>query len=196
MNDQASPPATPTSEPPSFDQPPQASEAYDTVDIEMSALKLLLESKTISSGDFASAMQTVFDLGKMSTGWKAAFELAYENQPASRRILYRDSMTRLYLWFKDYQMAEKFLAGNPVLPGELADAMEVYLQLKRYDDAKAVADICGQRMVYCSDPDSQRFLLKILNRYHRAMNARVDKRHELLRLMASLDERWEKQKSA
>ncbi len=166
----------------------EAAITHDTVEAEISAFKLL-ESKPASSLSFAYALHTVLELGKMSPGWKAAFEIIYESQPEGRRILYRDSMVKLYLWLKDYHMAVKFLAAKPVLPHELADCMEVYLHLKRFDDAKAIAEICGQRLVYYSDLESQRSLLKIIRRYQGAMQRLGDKRRDLLGLIVSFEER-------
>ncbi len=136
-------------------------------------------------------MQIIFDLGKMSPGWQAAFERVYENQPTSRRILYRDSMTKLYLRSGDYALAEKFLAARPELPEELADAMDVYLGFKRYDAAKTVAEICGQTMVQYRDSHSLRILLRTLRRYHRAVEAREYSRWELRHLIESIEDRWQ-----
>ena len=168
----------------------KAIEGNDPVTTELLALAYLFESESISSGHFGCVMQMVFDLGKMSASWKAAFELAYESQPLNRRILYRSSMTTLYLWFKDYHMAERFLAAKPELPNELAESMEVYLQLKRYDDAKAVAETCARKMACRQDPQSLRILSKTLRRYRRAMeNPDLDESQVRVRLLHNLG-RW------
>src|SRR6266540_50942 len=81
----------------------------DVVAIQLVALKILVFSGPVHAIDFGWLMQIILDHGKMSLGWKAAFEHAYERQPPGRRILYRDAMTKLYLWFRDYHMAAKFL---------------------------------------------------------------------------------------
>ena len=173
-----------------MEQLSKAIEDKDPHAIECFALMFLLSSGPVHAIDFAWVMQIILDHGKMSPGWKAAFEQAYERQPPSRRILYRDSMTKLYRWFKDYHMAANFLASKPELPEELSDAMEVYLHLKRYDDARTVAEVCGQRMVVCRDPHSLRGLVRTLRRYHRAMDEREHERHELRRLINSLEDQW------
>ncbi len=169
-----------------------AVEQRDALATEAFTLAFLLQSKEVSSLYFAWVMQIVFDLGKMSPGWQAAFESVYERQSASRRILYRDAMTKLYLRSGDYAIAEKFLAARPELPEELADAMEVYLGLKRYDAAKTVAEICGQKMVHYRDPHSLRILLRTLRRYHRAVEAREYSRWELRHLIESVEGEWQR----
>jgi hypothetical protein len=162
----------------------------DLLAIECSALKILLFSDPASALNFAWVMQIILDHDRMSPGWKSAFNHAYERQPPGRRILYRDSMTKMYLWFKDYHMAVKFLASKPELPGELSDSMEVYIHLKRYDDARSIAEICGQRMVSCRDADSMRSLVRTLKRYHRAVEHQENERYELRELISSLETQW------
>ena len=158
--------------------------------IEYFALALLL-SRRLYALEFATVMDAVLDSDKMSLGWKSAFERAYEAQPENRRILYRDSMVKLYLSLRDYHTAAKFLPAKPELPQELADAMEVYLQLKRHEDARAIAERCGQKMVVTRDPGSLRILLKTLRRYHRAEADREAEGIGWRHLMTSLEERWE-----
>jgi len=168
----------------------RAIEDKDHQAIEFFALKLLLFSGPVHAINFAWVMQIILDHGKMSPGWKAAFEQAYDLQVLSRRILYRDSMVKLYLWFKDYHMAAKFLASKPELPEELSDAMEVYLRLKRYDDARIVAEMCGQKMVSCRDAHSLRRLVRTLRHYHRAIEEQDNERYEVLKLITSLEAQW------
>jgi hypothetical protein len=158
--------------------------------IEYFALALLL-SRRLYALEFATVMDAILGSGRMSPGWKSAFERAYEAQPENRRILYRDSMVKLYLSLGDYYTAARFLPAKPELPQELADTMEVYLQLKRHDDARAIAERCGQKMVVCRDARSIRILLRTLRHFHRAEAKREAEGLAWRNLMTSLDERWE-----
>jgi hypothetical protein len=168
-----------------------ALEDKDQEAIEYFGLALLL-SRRLYAQEFAMVMDAIIDSGKMSPGWKSAFERAYEAQPENRRVLYRDPMVKLYLSLREYHTAAKFLPAKPELPQELADAMEVYLQLKRRDDAKAIAERCGQKMVVCRDAGSLHILLRTLRRYHRAEAEREAERVAWRDLMMSLEDRWEK----
>ena len=174
-----------------FAQVLKAAEDKDPEATECLALAFLL-SGPLYATEFEWVLRTVLGLGKMSPGWKAAFELAYEKQPPNRRILYRSAMAELYLWFKDYHTGAKYLPVKPVRPEELAQAMEVYLQLKRHDDAKAVAEACAQKMVSCRDPRSLSSLLKALRRYHRATSDREFERNQWQSLIVSMEDQWQK----
>src|SRR5438309_1380797 len=82
--------------------------------IEYFALALLL-SRPLYALEFATVMDSILDISKMSAGWKSAFERAYEAQPESRRVLYRDSMAKLYLALGDSFTAARFLPAKQEL---------------------------------------------------------------------------------
>jgi hypothetical protein len=145
----------------------------------------------------------------MSQEWKFLFEQCYESISKAERIKRHDSMRRLYLWDKDYAKASMFLPASPEQPEELADAMDIYLRLERYEDAGVVAKLCQERLywtgdekIFCSavsrrdNNDPHPVLKKALEQYQRAMAERQEKlREQVYRFeewAVQIGERWAK----
>ena len=162
---------------PTSDNLSQAIRGNDEPGIQFWGMAMLLRGP-VDTVRFRRIARLILSLGKMSPEWRTAFEIGYDRLEADKRILVRDEMGELYCHFGQYGMALKFVAPEPATLPELELAMTVYLQLGRFDDARNIAELCGQGLVTAWNGQAFGQLLGILKRYREAIGKQPNRRQE------------------